>query len=580
MIFLRLIRQSLTPSAALRPAVFFAILLWTLLANALDVGNLQAAELPIRLGIIAIAQVIHWCSILVVVGLFQLAGYRIRGVPFLWVLIFAAGVRGVLVQEAFDAFAVNPTASTWVRFTFSVLYVGLGMVVVAIWLQQVGQHNRLMADLNAEQERLRLVRTEAEQKILEANQVLIAKIRKDLLERVRRLSGNKPLESLAELQAAIDQVVRPMSEQLAYQNTAWEPDKVLPKRLKVSWRRVITESFYIDNIHPIAITVLTTILIAPNTIHVLSFNNAWLALILAPLSLGGFLWIYRLQMRKCLHASSMRVQRIATLIGFFGGAITSNIVARLLISPMIPNLLIPSQSVVYAVLISVIVALVTQTLRAMRSVERDLEKMTGEASWEITRIRQIHRELEQELANKLHGKIQATLAASYLKLARSITEGRTDEGSLDEFKTVLVRSINDLGVEGSRPSRFDEVLRETKETWADVCQISVEIEPEVKDVIVQDGLLSHALEDLVPELTFNSIKHGKATSLQFSIRMETSRTLLLSASDNGQQAIQSGRVGLGSKLLDECCISWTRETADVGTVTTCLLPLKFSPPLS
>lgn len=572
--FARLIRESLTPSTVLTPAVFFIMLGWNLVANILDVANMNPELLPLRLLIVLVVHGLHWAAIRVTASFWSLWGQQLRGMTLLSVLLIIAALRGALLQETFRLAGINPLVDIWVRLTFSVLYVGLGTVVIAIWLQQIRQHNRLLANTIAEQERLNQVRHQAENRIFEANQKLISAIQKDLLQRVNRLSDSNPLATLAELRDSIDHVVRPMSEQLAYKETDWQPEPVIAKRVKVSWRRVIAESFYVDNMHPFAVTVILITLIAPSAVNLLGFEDAWPPLLIAGACHVVTLWLYQRLARRAFSASSRPVQRRAVLTGFALAGVVSTIVSRLLVNPNIPNALFPLQNLVFTLVIGVVLCLVAQSLRAMSSIERDLAAATAEASWEITRIRQIHRELERGLANKLHGKIQGTLAASYLKLARAISEGQASEAPLSGYKDLLIKNIADLAGDATRPIRLNEVIAETIETWADVCQIDCELGPELRSQIERDSLLCHALEDVIPELAFNSVKHGNATSLHFVFELIDGRTLQMDAHDNGRQAIESGRVGLGSKLLDDCCIAWNRSSGPEGTITRCQLPVK------
>jgi signal transduction histidine kinase len=574
--FSRLISERLTASTVLSPAVFFIMLAWNVVVNLLDVANMNPALMPLRLFALTTVHILHWGLIWFADKVWKVSGRQLKGFSLIAVLVALSIARGFTLQQAFYLIGMNPLVEIWVRLAFSILYVGLGTAVVAIWVQQIRHHNKLMSDIVAEQERLNQVRFKAESRILEANQKLIAEIQGDLLSRVNRLSESNPLGSLAELQNAIDHVVRPMSEQLAYKESDWQPEPVIAKRVKVSWRRVVAESFYIGNMHSLAVSLITMALIAPSSIQLLGLIGALPPLLIAGTFHAIYLWLYQRQANRRLHGSSRRIQRIAVLAGYASAGLLSTLVARVLVNPNIPNPLLPLQIFVFTVVIGVAVCLVSQSLLAMNSVQRELAEATAQSSWEITRIRQLHRELERGLANKLHGKIQATLAASYLKLARAITEGHESESQLSGYKATLVRNILELQSEVHRPVRLQSVIFETVATWADVCRIQYHLPQEQLALIERDSLLCHALEDVIPELAFNSVKHGKASTLHFGFEIIDEKTLKLEAIDSGRQTVESGRVGLGSKLLDECCISWNRTTSNDGTTTSCLLPLKVS----
>jgi two-component sensor histidine kinase len=90
-------------------------------------------------------------------------------------------------------------------------------------------------------------------------------------------------------------------------------------------------------------------------------------------------------------------------------------------------------------------------------------------------------------------------------------------------------------------------------------------------------VLLATLSELYAELSFNSIKHGKATQIDFVLEKKSEDIVCLICSDNGNQSPDSGRIGLGTKLLDECALQWKRGPLkeSKGTRTEVLLP--FAP---
>ena len=105
------------------------------------------------------------------------------------------------------------------------------------------------------------------------------------------------------------------------------------------------------------------------------------------------------------------------------------------------------------------------------------------------------------------------------------------------------------------------------QTWQGVSSISFEADETLKKLIERDKLCQTALVDVIPELCFNSIKHGKASEVMVSIEKSSPKTILLKVSDNGQKVAEKSNKGLGTKLLDECAISWKREKAKDLVVT-------------
>jgi hypothetical protein len=63
------------------------------------------------------------------------------------------------------------------------------------------------------------------------------------------------------------------------------------------------------------------------------------------------------------------------------------------------------------------------------------------------------------------------------------------------------------------------------------------------------------------------LKHGKASEVKVSVEQNSPKTILLKVQDNGKKIAEKSTRGLGTKLLEECAISWKREKAN-NLVTT------------
>ena len=568
-----LIRDGLTPADALGLPVFLILLFWNILANWFDSAHVANGQPANRLFIIFVAQLAMWAFLWSLVWIFKLFKREFQGWPLFAALVIVTAIRGVLIQLVLDAAGINTVTGMPVRVTFSVLYVGIGVVVIGLWLHQIRRHNELLETMFGEQERLYRIKFEAEHKITEANERLIANIKTDLLKRVDALQAREPLQALAGLRAAIDQVVRPMSQQLAYSTQSWSPEPARPRRVGVSWPRVFAQAFTVENIRPAAATLAAAVLIAPSTVQILTITNAWHLLIIVPILQLAFLSVYRALSVRFLRKSKVWLQAAVVAVGFLAAGSIASVIAVLLVPADVAMHIFRFPSMIYTLIIGACSALFYQARKAMAKVEEQLQATTAEASWQITRIRQKHREIEHSLANQLHGKVQGALSATYLKLATDVKSGLVTSEALSEYRSGLVDSILSLGDNGARPLKFDETIEETRRTWENVCEIDVRVEPELRALIYRDPLLCHAIEDLLPELAFNAVKHGRAKLFSLNLELTTDRTVRLTATDDGSELNATQKSGIGSKLLDDCTISWSRSSALDGTTVMAELPL-------
>ena len=158
-----LIRDGLTPADALGLPVFLILLFWNILANWFDSAHVANGQPANRLFIIFVAQLAMWSFLWLLVWVFKLFNRQFQGWPLFAALVVVSAIRGVLIQLVLDAAGINTVTGMPVRVTFSVLYVGIGVVVIGLWLHQIRRHNELLETMFGEQERLYRIKFEAAQ---------------------------------------------------------------------------------------------------------------------------------------------------------------------------------------------------------------------------------------------------------------------------------------------------------------------------------------------------------------------------------------------------------------------------------
>jgi two-component sensor histidine kinase len=143
-----------------------------------------------------------------------------------------------------------------------------------------------------------------------------------------------------------------------------------------------------------------------------------------------------------------------------------------------------------------------------------------------------------------------------------------------ELKT-LVDSIS-LS-ENNNVQNLAGIMGSLAATWEGIATSGIELRDIAEDELSRDRVLMNTLGELLSELTFNAIKHGKATQVDFALEKKAEDIVCLTCSDNGTQSPDSGRIGLGTKLLDECALQWKREAIPESKGTKTEVRLPFSP---
>jgi hypothetical protein len=204
--------------------------------------------------------------------------------------------------------------------------------------------------------------------------------------------------------------------------------------------------------------------------------------------------------------------------------------------------------------------------------EVDLTTTTADLRWSLTRAREQYRQRERGLAHALHGRVQASLAAAFLRLERAVAQGENDDALLVSLQAEILEVIAELDFRATAPEPVDRVIALTQSNWSDVVHLDFSVEDRVKQALSVDSLCAGSVNDLIPELVFNSVRHGSATAVKVELEIADTRTLCLTVIDNGADEINALRYGLGSALLDDSSISWTRTRGGEHTTTTCMLP--------
>ena len=194
-----------------------------------------------------------------------------------------------------------------------------------------------------------------------------------------------------------------------------------------------------------------------------------------------------------------------------------------------------------------------------------LTQANQELEWNVARIREAQHHNQRNLAQALHGSVQAKLASAYLELEK-IDQGKIDNP--EKVDQLLVEIQDSIATINTMQPEHEDLLRliaKTKENWVSIAAVTSQLSD--LELIQQDVLCVVALIDVIPELVFNAIKHGKATEIEISIKLKDQRIVELTVKDNGVNELIELGSGLGTKIMNESAILWKRERVSGYTVT-------------
>ena len=161
---------------------------------------------------------------------------------------------------------------------------------------------------------------------------------------------------------------------------------------------------------------------------------------------------------------------------------------------------------------------------------------------------------KSDLANYLHGEIQAGLTASSLLLQQAAKSGDSDlaQEALERATGLLNQDLTNITF--TRMAAPALKIQKITDAWKGIADISVALPP--FEQLGETTLRS--LVQLIEEAVANSIRHAQATDIKISGVLKNN-VLTISIISNGNP-MAKGRAGLGTKMFNELTEEWSYST--------------------
>lgn len=567
----------LQPSALVSLPVFVVSFAWAVLAHFSDIANNRIDNVGLRLLLLLTVQIVFFA--------FPVVAWRVvcpRVNAGRWTaLLVASVVAGAAVRGALFGFLLFEThLSQAPGYEFRILasVTNMATVTILLWfvVSQVRSLQERRRQLLSDRDQLIQLKERAEGSLEQLGDRATEEIRGVVLESLGTRAPASSDDLLVRLRVTIDEVIRPLSQQLATQGVPWSPPPAPRENTRINWWVAIRDGLTPMRIHPLVVTLALIWLGLP--VHTVQYGPIY-GLYLLGTGLIGFpaFWLARRAAMKISKGRGAAIGipafLVAALIGGEAMGLSSLVYMRGQEQPFIFVIMVP----IFAVLISAPLAVAEAARDQSLAIEADLEAATADLRWTLARTREQHRQQERALAHALHGRIQASLASAIVRLDRAVAQGLDEPELLDELKHEVTEAVSSLDFRDEEPEPLDQVIALTRRNWAGASEVTSTIDDEARAALEADGLCAFAVNDLIPELVFNSYRHGKATAIEIHLTVHDERTLLLVVADNGRPDPREAGRGVGSNLLDEASISWVRERVGDCTVTSCLLPVQVTP---
>jgi signal transduction histidine kinase len=530
-------------------------------------SDLGLRDIGLRV-IAAVLSVLPMFGFLWIVHRINFPGTGLRVAVVFSSYLLAGALRGFFLSLMLIQFGVLDGFDWAARIFTSTISMSITLGIVTYAWTTYRNHADALAELRLETEQLTSALSQLEvEKNAEALRH-ISDVSSKIVGELEKIRLNPASEQRNAIQKVVDDFVRPLSKKFANEIKNWEPAKTHKPATK--FRITFLSLNPVSNLPSLWFAVAISLTPFPNVYSEFGLVKAveislFTALALIPGILIGFGFARRFIPRLKTPKREIVLTLIFELIAVPGVTATYIVLQD---TPLATSYVLGGLITfpIYAWILSIVGALLVD----LRTKEATLQKINRDLGWAIARINLLSWYNQGVVTRLLHGPIQNSLHATLIKLRNQESQVVVDK-LVEELKS-RISTVNPLVASGSRSETdIRESLLEIGELWSGIAAVRITTTTEAIQSLISDSPAAAIVIDLCNEFCSNSIRHGKANFVEISIDAEPSEIKMI-VRDNGETPKASSGLGLGTRFLTNCSISWGSKRYIEENILTVLLP--------
>lgn len=490
-----------------------------------------------------------------------------------WIGLFGILVAGVIRGSAISALLElldSESNPLWAyRIVAALSSFSLVLVICVMSIHSYRERKRALQDLMRLNDDLLATNLRAREQVTSRNEDVVIQIREVLEQEFLEVFQSSDQEFRQSLQRLAADVVRPLSHDLEQSLPAWHPEnREAPSR--PSWRQVMQGLSTGKPIRPGMATAFVGLLLLILGARFFPSHLLAVLFIFSPVMWGLFSLGNKI-LERCINPS--RLGRSVALLILVVSA--SCVIALWLATMPLGDISTHIRLLTFGSLVAIIDALLVSFWYALRAEQErlqiQLDSSAASLRRELALLHQADRLHTKALARALHGPVQMTATAAALKFDDATVAGALSEDLRRDLEQALREALDLVDSHAETALPFEEALKRITSLWEGVCDVIAEISVEARQVLSQDPAVRAAVVEILTDAVSNAVRHGKAKHINAELRYEGD--LLLTVTDDGTVAPMPEVTGLGTKVLDECAIEWSREQLSYGHRLTAVIPV-------
>jgi signal transduction histidine kinase len=543
------------PDAVTWPA-FWITLVASLVGN-LTTGGEISTPIWVRLLVVAATQIAMFIPLVLL--RFTLLRNPPRPRPWVAIAGFAVAcvVRGVVISALLVAVGAVQQPLYLYRIASSFISIGLLLFLLALVISALRAHTRSLEQLLAIQRDLTDVQGRIVAELTERNEEALERVKARLADELTQMERSTGHGSVMELQRLASDVVRPLSHELAA-SLPHQEFQASPVTVRVTWRQAIEQMATGSALRPVQTAALMAVIMSVAAIGLFGFLGVQLmAAISASILILSFLAnrVLRWLLPRTPTGFGIAVFILASLIVGFG----SSAVAAWVMRGTGLSTVFAIAGGVYLFGIISIVAMVNAVLGQQRQSEVTLTALTAALRREVVRLGQAQWLQRKALSRALHGPVQSAVTSAALRLDQALRAGEPTSELIDEVRDHLRSIVDTLETDLTQSTSIELAMQRIIGTWEGVCAVQVNIDTDAEQHLAHDPLALSAVIDILTDAVSNAVRHANATEVRIRVESTPPDLVALEVVDNGEPTQSAPTsAGLGTQLLEECTLAWSR----------------------
>lgn len=172
-------------------------------------------------------------------------------------------------------------------------------------------------------------------------------------------------------------------------------------------------------------------------------------------------------------------------------------------------------------------------------------------------------------ALRIHGTVQASLTAAYVRLSKV---GKLNAKDVDLIRAHISQARKGL-VDSKELFDFGKSIRQIKNAWKGLIEIKVNLQSDAAKLLLTDKWAGVCANEIIKEAVSNCLKHGRAKTATVQFEKCEPGFVRIIVEDDGRGVPRNFKPGLGSQLIDEIAFPWSLTKIPGGTRLEARIPV-------